>query len=117
MRKIKFRAWTLQEYMDFPANSMIPPDEVNGDKNKWLEFEPEKETFILMQYTGLLDKNGKKIFEGDVVKVFEDNEFAPSIYTQRVEMHNGCWRPTMMFVNGNQIEVIGNIYESPELQK
>ena len=70
----------------------------------------------LMQSTGLKDKTGRDIYEGDLVKVKDDTILAhQQEYVQRVEMHNGCWRPTMNSVNGNDVEVIGNIYENPEL--
>ena len=64
---------------------------------------------ILMQYTGLKDKKGVKIYEGDIVKITcGDN--VPNQYTADMfELRNT--------INdfGGVIEVIGNIYENPEL--
>ena len=74
------------------------------------------------QYTGLTDKNGKKIFEGDIVKHYHDKQF-PESYSKGViywdEEYLRWKRTTNQSVNcclGNDCvyEVIGNIHENPE---
>ena len=88
-----------------------------------------KRQYILMQFTGLKDKNGKEIYEGDIVKyqglegfdyedkeetisevAFIDGAFVP-VYLSTRNHHNSD--DEMIIVE--DLEVIGNIYETPEL--
>lgn len=67
---------------------------------------------IVMQYTGLNDKNGKEIYEDDVVQTYFDNgneRMKVKVFFQngRFELNN----------NSNEVKLIGNIYENPELLK
>ena len=72
----------------------------------------------LMQYTGLKDQNGKDIYEGDIVRL--QNEFVGpivwSINGFTVERYVVGWN---IDAKGNQdsVEIIGNIYENPDLIK
>ncbi len=75
---------------------------------------------ILMQYTGLKDKNGKEIYEGDIiVEYLLPNEYDYGI----IEYLDGSfvinWKSKMWqyLINVSRREVIGNIYENPELLK
>jgi uncharacterized phage protein (TIGR01671 family) len=124
MREIKFRAW------DKARGVMLSTDTDNfGDGcTEWygneeylmlsgIEDMAKMEQYGLMQYTGLKDKNGKEIYEGDIVSseqwnpktyqvVFEDGEF-------------GFKNSGDFYLNAlhylEKFEVIGNIYENPEL--
>jgi len=70
--------------------------------------------FVLMQFTGLTDKNGKEIYEGDIVRRWRSP--VPKV----VEWKTDRWVYTGFNVSsnskyGNTLEVIGNIYQNPEL--
>lgn len=74
----------------------------------------------LMQFTGLHDKNGKEIYDGDIVNCYDDN-ISHSGWEKKIILWNGgkCgfdFRGSMKDINYYaQFEVIGNIYETPEL--
>lgn len=79
----------------------------------------------LMQYTGLKDKNGKEIYEGDIlsIKIYSGDKVIVEGKTV-VEFKDGCfgviWGHDKAFLSLNsffktKFEVIGNIYENPEL--
>ena len=77
------------------------------------EVDPE----TVGQYTGLTDKNGKRIFEGDIVRAF--TRFS-EIYVSSVAYHDGIfwfknWSWTKFLFKFEKIEVIGNIHDNPEL--
>lgn len=76
------------------------------------------------QYTGLTDKNGKKIFEGDIVKTdkfSEPNKQYIIKYDLQFGAFIGCDRYNLYFVtfdgDSDEFEVIGNIHDNPELLK
>lgn len=99
----------------------------------WISVDPE----TVGQYTGLTDKNGVRIFEGDIVKTHYANA-QKSDFIEQVVFHNGkfcayfsnqlCkqWAnlydgtehlPQDKSVYMDSVEVIGNIYDNPELMK
>lgn len=122
MREIKFRAWdNVQEVMLPVENIDFRNDLItfNEDDNSLTD---TFEMITLMQYTGMKDKNGKEIYEGDIVGslhmraevIFEDGSFRfkwLDKITKRVRKYN-----EPMFKNTNIVfEVMGNIYENKEL--
>lgn len=122
MREIKFRAWSES------AQKMHPI---------WKKTDDERGEYILMQFTGLRDKNGKAIYEGDIVQYRGGNpgiggykEIAGGNYKVVWEIYKFRLRRTdqkrwlqstkgigMIWQSPKEWEVIGNIYESPELLK
>lgn len=116
MREIKFRAWDKTE------NKMVGWEELcDEDKNGSGYGESLADYFNavfsnvepLMQFTGLKDKNGREIYEGDLLSngihqagevIFKDGCFMVG--------HFNC---ELCKFAGSQKEVIGNIYENPEL--
>ena len=78
MRDIKFRAWNKD------IKEMFEVGQITLEKGIW-DYQPDdrkhigisipyQPSFILMQYTGLKDKNGKEIYEGDIVQQFDIKE-------------------------------------------
>ena len=74
----------------------------------------------LMQTTGLKDKNGKEIFEGDIVKMSKDVYSEPTYY-EVVRHRGGAYRLESkqhgceLWLRHTDCEVVGNVYENPEL--
>lgn len=91
-------------------------------KGEFLDFNLSINEIILMQSTGLKDKNGKEIFEGDIVDykgreavVKWHGSYASFIYrfVDGLQERVSEWDP--LFLACYHFEVIGNIYENPEL--
>ena len=82
-------------------------DDISGQFSGVYEIKPE----TVGQYTGLKDKNGKEIYEGDIV--------GTPYNVGLVFMRLGCWfvenQKELGYFPQYEIEVIGNIYENPEL--
>lgn len=73
------------------------------------------ENIILQQYTGLTDRNGKEIYEGDIVRLFSPD--GEPVFHAEINFDYGCWMIThiQLYSHVRNCEVIGNIFESPEL--
>jgi len=86
--------------------------------NDYITVSPDE--IELMQSTGLYDKNGKEIFEGDIVKMAKDVYSDPTYY-EVIRHRGGAYRLESnqhgceLWLRHTNCEVIGNIYENPEL--
>ena len=115
-REIKFRAWDAKERKMFiftlwEAIKNIGLQDAYVDE-RFYSLEPLfGERQPVMQYTGLKDSKGKEIYEGDIVKA----DWGLGKVPQEVEIENFHWCQGECMVAEDSIEVIGNIYESPEL--
>jgi uncharacterized phage protein (TIGR01671 family) len=127
MREIKFRAW------DKRSGKFILPNKIDRDiiptaipTTATKRGFKLKSKFVLQQYTGLKDNNGKEIYEGDIVSCktnsFRDDE-KMEVYYDQYDGAYGLRDPTgkigghLLFFHIGFPEVIGNIYENPELFK
>ena len=114
MREIKFRAW------DKIHKEMSTWSSLYDNPNLWEYILSHNEQFenwigdiVLMQFTGLTDKNGKEIYEGDIILF---NNFGDTL--DKVVYSPGCFHTSgggYLLDEIREIEVIGNIYENPEL--
>jgi len=134
MKEIKFRAWDMHDDENW---GMVYPEKNNH--NVWMiafcgdgtpffilvadeRFKyprPIAREIIAMQYTGLKDKNGKEIYEGDIIRHAKNISFR--VYWHR----DGSWNLEEIGIKSTDLlwkyaevsEIIGDIYENPELLK
>lgn len=132
-REIKFRAWdkktdTMRVVLAYDSSHFVAYKNDDQDNPHW------ENDFELMQYTGLKDKNGNEIYEGDIVELEKGKKYA-----EKDKVWNNYYRATVVWeeddcgftldttirngeVGGHElkflyphVEVIGNIYENKDL--
>ena len=158
MREIKFKVWDIEEkkiglvvgnlYMSYvrvecanDKHGIAEPDmltyavEEEQNSDEWITKHVRFPNFELMQFTGLSDKNGKEIYEGDIIQWGYDeckecgqeykkkrgavywNEFSACYQTSNGDYLISNRGNTQLKGNRERddLEIIGNIYENPEL--
>lgn len=128
----KFRAWIKTEKRMIETNCLLDIDYENEAVTtqqvyfvNGLPDDRDLDNFVfdeieLMQSTGLFDRNGKEIFEGDIVKMAKDVYSEPTYY-EVVRHRGGAYRLESkqhgceLWLRHTDCEVVGNIYENKEL--
>ncbi len=115
----KYRAWHKQKRMCEVVMIDFSHKEVNL-KTRDSFYMEDLDKVELMQWTGLQDKNDKDIYEGDVVKIFHDTKFEridQIVWNEYRAGFDKAGAPGAYLFGGEQIEVIGNIYQDSHLLK
>lgn len=113
MREIKFRAWT--------GDRMIPHEYCDVLLKNVNNTGRYSNNFIYMQFTGLKDKNGGECYISDIIKDHNGRIYLCKMSDEYLEMYfqspnsSQALTPYGLLLKGNGFEIIGNIYESPEL--
>lgn len=121
----KFRVWMKSlKWMCDVTNISFDSKFVDicqqGDTERYTEMSVEFDEITLMQSTGLFDRNGKEIFEGDIVKMSKDVYFEPTYY-EVVRHRGGAYRLESkqhgceLWLRHTDCEIAGNVYENQEL--
>lgn len=128
MREIKFRSWIYHEKVMVPVERLFLPVDgrligaSNETRTIGINQKGKENDIEIMQYTGLKDKCGNEIYEGDIIRHSDEHEICTAIV--KFEQYgyfldwinvNALDSQLKNFQCSDELEIIGNIYENPEL--
>ncbi len=128
-RELKFRAWDVVDKVmkdSFTLRSLVGGYDCGYRVDKDLPFIDEEDEnnpdTIIMQFTGLRDKDGKEIYEGDIIQKRMDGDDSRILETIVMEWVPEQWTEegfmtgfSQLWTTAEQYEIIGNVWENPEL--
>lgn len=125
-REIKFRAWDRQSNRMFKSVAILGilekfvtmfSRDCFHNSHEWGCQDDFAYDFELMQFTGLKDKNGKEIYEGDIVKWWDEYGDGRFVWFKEIVKYDGGAFYPLCIMPSDEFEVIGNVFENPELIK
>ncbi len=109
MREIKFRSWDKTDKKMTTTEFIMDSNGGRPAKN----VEEWGRVFVLMQYTGLKDKNGKEVYEGDIVMYKHEDDTV--LFHAVTWLNAGEFSLEELWAGGVDWHIVGSIYENPEL--
>lgn len=136
MKQIKFRVWDKERSVMFGVDQLAFGDngelisiysegpDYSNDPEALMGDEPDLDKAVLMQFTGLHDRDGAELYEGDIVDAYIHGETHGDLY--EIAFVNGVFDYILLITPNLQhpyagypyppeCKLIGNIYENPEL--